>query len=129
MMENFDVVVVGFGVFGSVVVWQVFCKGVKVVVFEQYEFGYVCGVFYDIFCIVWIVYDVLEYVLFVKVVYKDWVELEKDVGVKLLMVIGGIVVFVNECGWMFGVKFMDYIVSLEVNDVFYEFFDVQEVKE
>jgi sarcosine oxidase len=128
-MENFDVAVVGLGAFGSAAAWQASRKGAKVVAFEQYEFGHVRGASHDTSRIVRTAYDAPEYVSLAKAAYKDWAELEKDAGVKLLTVTGGIVVLANERGWTSGVKLTDYTASLEANDVPYELLDAQEVKE
>src|SRR5687768_7245838 len=124
-MENFDVAVVGLGAFGSAAAWQASRKGAKVVAFEQYEFGHVRGASHDTSRIVRTAYDAPEYVSLAKAAYKDWAELEKDAGVKLLTVTGGIVVLANERGWTSGVKLTDYTASLEANDVPYELLDAQ----
>lgn len=126
-METFDVAVVGLGVFGSAAAWQAARKGAKVVAFEQYEFGHVRGASHDTSRIVRTAYDAPEYVALAKASYKDWAVLEKDAGVKLLTVTGGIVVLANDQTWTSGVKLTDYTASLDANNVPYELLDNKEV--
>ncbi|CAG9981272.1 unnamed protein product [Clonostachys byssicola] len=128
-MGTFDVAVVGLGAFGSAAAWQAARKGAKVVAFEQYEFGHVRGASHDTSRIVRTAYDAPQYVSLAKAAYKDWAELEKDAGVKLLTVTGGIVVLANERGWTSGVKLTDYTASLDANNVPYELLDAQQVKQ
>ncbi|CAH0057859.1 unnamed protein product [Clonostachys solani] len=127
-MEKFDVAIVGLGVFGSAAAWQAARKGAKVVAFEQYEFGHVRGASHDTSRIVRTAYDAPEYVSLAKAAYKDWAELEKDAGVKLLTVTGGIVVLPTDRAWTSGVKLTDYTASLDVNNVPYELLSAKEAR-
>lgn len=127
-MEKFDVAVVGLGAFGSATVWQAARKGVKVVGFEQFEFGHVHGASHDTSRIIRTSYDAPEYVALAKSAYRDWAELETSVGVKLLTVTGGIVVLPNDRSWSAGAKATDYTASLDANNVPYELLNAQEVK-
>ncbi|CCT67959.1 related to monomeric sarcosine oxidase [Fusarium fujikuroi IMI 58289] len=126
-MEKFDVAVVGLGALGSAAVWQVARKGAKVVGFEQFEFGHVRGASHDTSRIVRTAYDAPEYVSLAKAAYKDWAELEKDAGLKLLTVTGGIVVLANDRTWTSGFKVSDYTASLDANNVPYELLSAKEV--
>lgn len=127
-MEKFDVAVVGLGAFGSAAAWQAARKGAKVVAFEQFEFGHVRGASHDTSRIVRTAYDAPEYVSLAKAAYKDWAELEKSAGVKLLTVTGGIVILANDRSGSSGVKVTDYTASLDANDVPYELLSANEVK-
>lgn len=127
-MEKFDVAVVGLGVFGSAAAWQAAQKGAKVVAFEQFEFGHVRGASHDTSRIVRTAYDAPEYVSLAKAAYKDWAELEKSAGVKLLTVTGGIVVLANDRSWSSGVKATDYTASLDTNNVPYELLNAKEAR-
>ncbi|KAL6405911.1 sarcosine oxidase [Ilyonectria robusta] len=127
-MEKFDVAVVGLGAFGSAAAWQAARKGAKVVAFEQFEFGHVRGASHDTSRIVRTAYDAPEYVSLAKAAYKDWAELEKDAGVKLLTVTGGIVILANDRSGSSGVKVTDYTASLDANNVPYELLNAKEVK-
>lgn len=127
-MEKFDVAVVGLGAFGSATVWQAARKGAKVVGFEQFEFGHVHGASHDTSRIVRTAYDAPQYVALAKSAYKDWADLEKDAGVKLLTVTGGIVVLANDRSWSAGAKASDYTASLDANNVPYELLSAKEVK-
>ncbi|KAI1009465.1 hypothetical protein LB504_003006 [Fusarium proliferatum] len=126
-MEKFDVAVVGLGALGSAAVWQAARKGAKVVGFEQFEFGHVRGASHDTSRIVRTAYDAPEYVSLAKAAYKDWAELEKDAGLKLLTVTGGIVVLANDRTWTSGFKVSDYTASLDANNVPYELLSAKEV--
>lgn len=126
-MEKFDVAVVGLGALGSAAVWQAARKGAKVVGFEQFEFGHVRGASHDTSRIVRTAYDAPEYVSLAKAAYKDWADLEKDAGLKLLTVTGGIVVLANDRTWSSGVKVSDYTASLDANNVPYELLNATEV--
>ncbi|KAI6762623.1 hypothetical protein HG530_008603 [Fusarium avenaceum] len=126
-MEKFDVAVVGLGALGSAAAWQAARKGAKVVGFEQFEFGHVRGASHDTSRIVRTAYDAPEYVSLAKAAYKDWADLEKDAGLKLLTVTGGIVVLANDRTWSSGVKVSDYTASLDANNVPYELLNATEV--
>ncbi|KAH7204799.1 FAD dependent oxidoreductase [Fusarium oxysporum] len=126
-MEKFDVAVVGLGALGSAAAWQAARKGAKVVGFEQFEFGHVRGASHDTSRIVRTAYDAPEYVSLAKAAYKDWAELEKDAGLKLLTVTGGIVVLANDRTWTSGFKVSDYTASLDANNVPYELLGAKEV--
>lgn len=128
-MEKFDVAVVGLGALGSAAAWQAARKGAKVVGFEQFEFGHVRGASHDTSRIVRTAYDAPEYVSLAKAAYNDWAELEKDAGLKLLTVTGGIVVLANDRTWTSGFKVSDYTASLDANNVPYELLGANEVNE
>ncbi|EOO01299.1 putative sarcosine oxidase protein [Phaeoacremonium minimum UCRPA7] len=127
-MDRFDVAVVGLGAFGSATVWQAARKGVKVVGFEQFEFGHVHGASHDTSRIVRTSYDAPEYVALAKSAYKDWTELEKAVGMKLLTITGGIVVLANDRSCSASAKASNYTASLDANNVPYELLNAQQVK-
>lgn len=128
-MEKFDVAVVGLGALGSAAVWQAARKGAKVVGFEQFEFGHVHGASHDTSRIVRTAYDAPEYVALAKSAYKDWADLEKSTGIKLLTITGGIVVLANGRSWSAGAKATDYTASLDANNVPYELLSAKQVKE
>ncbi|KAF4444171.1 sarcosine oxidase [Fusarium austroafricanum] len=127
-MEKFDVAIVGLGAFGSAAAWQAAKKGAKVIAFEQFEFGHVRGASHDTSRIVRTAYDAPEYVSLAKAAYKDWAELEKDSGVDLLTVTGGIVAIANDRSWTSGIKVSNYTASLDANNVPYELLSAKEVK-
>ncbi|KAM0318272.1 hypothetical protein ACHAPQ_010760 [Fusarium lateritium] len=126
-MEKFDIAVVGLGALGSAAAWQAARKGAKVVGFEQFEFGHVRGASHDTSRIVRTAYDSPEYVSLAKAAYKDWADLEKDAGLELLTVTGGIVVLANDRTWSSGFKVSDYTASLDANNVPYELLGAKEV--
>ncbi|KAM0342877.1 hypothetical protein ACHAPU_009081 [Fusarium lateritium] len=105
-MEKFDIAVVGIGTLGSAAAWQAARKGAKVMGFKQFEFGHVRGASHDTSRIA---------------------DLEKDAGLKLLTVTGGIVMLANDRTWSAGFKVSDYTASLDVNNVPYELLGAKEV--
>ena len=123
-MEYFDVGVVGLGALGSAAAYQAAGKGVSVVGFEQFEFGHVHGASHDTSRIVRTSYDQAEYVALAKSAYKDWRELEKETGLDLLDITGG-VTFLSDNG---DVTLKDYSKALDVNEVPYEVLTPQQVK-
>ncbi|KAF5660104.1 sarcosine oxidase [Fusarium heterosporum] len=127
-MEKFDVAVVGLGALGSAAAWQAARKGAKVIGFEQFEFGHIRGASHDTSRIVRTAYDAPEYVALAKAAYKHWAELEKDSGVHLLTITGGIVALANDQAWTSGFKISDYTASLDANNVPYELLGPEEVK-
>ncbi|KAF3398365.1 Monomeric sarcosine oxidase [Penicillium rolfsii] len=125
-MDQFDVAVVGLGVLGSAAAYYAAKKGAKVIAFEQFEFGHVHGASHDTSRIVRTSNFTPEYVALAKSAYKDWAELEKAAGQKLLTITGGVVFFPEEPNSPALVS--DFTKSLDTNDVPYELLDSQEVK-
>ncbi|KIX00092.1 uncharacterized protein Z518_10229 [Rhinocladiella mackenziei CBS 650.93] len=122
-MEHFDVAIVGLGALGSAAAYQAARKGAKVVAFEQFELGHVHGSSHDTSRIVRTSYGSPEYVALAKAAYKDWADLEKAAGLKLLTVTGG-VTFLNKDG---PTPASDYARSLDANNIPYELLDAAEV--
>ncbi|KAE8368123.1 FAD dependent oxidoreductase [Aspergillus caelatus] len=122
-MDQFDVAVVGLGALGSAAAFHSSLKRVKVIGFEQYEFGHVRGASHDTSRIVRTSYGESEYVALAKSAYKDWAQLEAKSGQKMLTQTGG-VIFFPEGGAM---NASDFANSLTENDLPYELLDAQEV--
>lgn len=122
-MDSYDVAVVGLGALGSAAAYYSALKGAKVVGLEQYELGHVHGASHDTSRIVRTSYGSPEYVALARAAYKDWADLEKRTGQKLLTVTGG-VVFFPENGPNHA---SDFTESLDINGVPYELLDAQEV--
>lgn len=125
-MDHFDVAVVGLGVLGSGAAYYAAKKGAKVIAFEQFEFGHVHGASHDTSRIVRTSNFTSELVALAKSAYKDWAELEKAAGQKLLTITGGVVFFPGDPNAP--ALASDFTKSLDTNDVPYELLDSQEVK-
>ncbi|KAJ5682889.1 FAD dependent oxidoreductase [Penicillium macrosclerotiorum] len=125
-MEQYDVAVVGLGVLGSGAAYYAARKGAKVIAFEQFEFGHVHGASHDTSRIVRTSNFTPEYVRLAKSAYKDWAELERITGQKLLTTTGGVIFFPEEQGAP--VQATDFTTSLDASEVPYELLSPQEVK-
>ncbi|KAJ5116562.1 FAD dependent oxidoreductase [Penicillium angulare] len=123
-MESFDIAIVGLGVLGSAAAYQASLKGAKVLGLEQFEFGHVKGASHDTSRIVRKANSEPEYVSLVKSAYKDWAELEKLTGQKLLTNTGGLTFLPKDAP----IPADNYIKSLKANDVPHEVLSSQEVK-
>ncbi|KAL5599863.1 hypothetical protein FOVSG1_007675 [Fusarium oxysporum f. sp. vasinfectum] len=115
-MEQYDVAVVGLGALGSAAAYQASIKGAKVVGFEQFELGHVRGASHDTSRIVRTSYGAPEFVALARSAYKDWAELERRSGMKMLTITGG-VVFLPQKG---PTPSSDFTTSLDANGVPYE---------
>ncbi|OQD68815.1 hypothetical protein PENDEC_c030G03673 [Penicillium decumbens] len=123
-MDQFDVAVVGLGVLGSGAAYYAAKKGAKVIAFEQFELGHVRGASHDTSRIVRTSNFAPEYVALAKSAYKDWAELERESGYKILTVTGGVVFFAPDSP----TPATDFTKSLDLHNVPYELLDSQEVK-
>jgi len=123
-MSTFDVAVIGLGALGSAAAYHAAGKGAKVIAFEQFELGHVRGASHDTSRIVRTAYNTPEYVNLAKRAYKDWAELERVAGIKLLNVTGGLMFFAKD-GPMPVTKYED---SLTANNVPFESLTAQDVK-
>lgn len=123
-MEHFDVAVVGLGVLGSAATYQAALKGAKVLGLEQFEFGHVHGASHDTSRIVRKSNSDPEYVALVKSAYKDWAELEKLTGQKLLTTTGGLFFLPKDAPY----PIENYTKSLTANEVPHEHLKASEVK-
>lgn len=123
-MDQYDVAVVGLGVLGSGAAYYAAKKGAKVIAFEQFELGHVRGASHDTSRIVRTSNFAPEYVALAKSAYKDWAELERDSGYKMLTVTGGVVFFAPDSP----TPASDFTKSLDSQNVPYELLDSQEVK-
>ncbi|KAF5539243.1 sarcosine oxidase [Fusarium napiforme] len=90
-MEQCDVAVVGLGALGSAAAYHASIKGARVVGFEQFELGHVHGASHDTSRIVRTSYGSPEFVALARSAYKDWAELERRSGMKMLTITGGVV--------------------------------------
>jgi sarcosine oxidase len=90
-MESFDVAVVGMGALGSAAAYHLARRGAKVVVLEQYELGHVRGASHDTSRIVRTSYGSSAYVRLAQSAYRDWADLERESGERLLTITGGVV--------------------------------------
>ena len=111
-MESFEVAVVGMGAIGSATAYHLARRGAKVVAFEQYELGHVRGASHDTSRIVRTSYGSTAYVRLAQSAYRDWADLERESGERLLTITGGVIlipidgpysatdftVALNECG-------------------------------
>ena len=122
-MTDFDVAVVGLGALGSGAAFYAAKKGAKVIAFEQFELGHVRGASHDTSRIVRTSYGAPEYVALAKSAYRDWAEVEKAAGLKLLTITGGLV-FTEHDG---PVAAKDFTSSLDANNVPYELLGASEV--
>lgn len=117
--------VVGLGVIGSGAAYQSAIKGAKVIGFEQFEFGHVRGASHDTSRIVRTSYGSPEFVALARSAYKDWAELEKRSGIRLLDITGG-VVLIPRGG---PTKISEFTESLAANGVPFEVYDRQQIHE
>lgn len=123
-MEQFDVAVVGLGVIGSAAAWQASMKGSRVIALEQFEFGHVQGASHDTSRIVRTSYDDATYVALGKSAYKDWAELERAAGMKLLEITGGLIFLPRGGDRTVG----QYVESLEQHQIPCEHLSAAQVK-
>jgi len=123
-MEHFDVAVVGLGVLGSAASYHAALKGAKVLGLEQFEFGHVHGASHDTSRIVRKSNSESEYVKLVKSAYKDWAELERLSGQKLLTTTGGLFFLPKDAP----IPASNYTQALSANNVPHELLDSKEVK-
>ncbi|KAK5080127.1 hypothetical protein LTR05_008786 [Lithohypha guttulata] len=121
--EHFDVAVVGLGCLGSAAAYHAARKGARVIAFEQFELGHVRGASHDTSRIVRTSYDTPDYVALAKAAYKDWADLEKAAGVKLVTMTGGLTFITKDSG----VSAHNYASSLKANNIPYELLDISEV--
>jgi monomeric sarcosine oxidase len=124
-MERYDVAVVGLGALGSAALYHAALKGAKVIGFEQFELGHVHGASHDTSRIVRTSYDKPEYVNLAKAAYKDWADLEKAAGFKLLHTTGGLT-FLEKNGPTLADR---YTSSLDANNIPYELLDAKQLRE
>ncbi|MFC7619471.1 N-methyl-L-tryptophan oxidase [Microlunatus sp. GCM10028923] len=122
-MEQFEVAVVGLGALGSAAAYQLARRGVKVVGFEQYELGHVRGASHDTSRIVRTSYGAERYVRLAQSAYRDWADLERATGERLLTVTGG-VIFAPRSG---PYDAADFATSLAAADVPYQLLEPAEV--
>ncbi|KAE8141870.1 FAD dependent oxidoreductase [Aspergillus pseudotamarii] len=123
-MEQYDVAVVGLGVLGSAAAYQAAQKGKKVIAFEQFEFGHVHGASHDTSRIVRTSNALPEYVKLAQSAYKDWAELEKATGQKLLTITGGLVFVPRDNAS----PFESLIKTLDITNLPHEILNATEVK-
>ncbi|KAK8150073.1 hypothetical protein G3M48_004277 [Beauveria asiatica] len=123
MSTEYDVAVVGLGVLGSAAAYHAARRGVKVIGFEQFEFGHVRGASHDTSRILRTSYEAPQYVALAKSAYKDWAVLEEAAGQKLTNITGGLV-FLPQGGPLSAESFAT---SLEQNDIPYELLTSEEV--
>jgi sarcosine oxidase len=90
-MESYDVAVVGLGALGSAAAYHLTRKGVSVVAFEQFELGHVRGASHDTSRIVRTSYGAERYVRLAQSAYRDWADLEKVLGERLITTTGGVI--------------------------------------
>ncbi|MGO3135532.1 MAG: N-methyl-L-tryptophan oxidase [Agrococcus casei] len=90
-MQEFDVAVVGMGALGSATAYHLARKGASVVAFEQFELGHVRGASHDTSRIVRTSYGAPQYVRLAQSAYRDWADLERETGERLLTITGGVV--------------------------------------
>lgn len=90
-MESFEVAVVGMGAAGSAAAYHLARRGAQVVAFEQYELGHVRGASHDTSRIVRTSYGASQYVRLAQSAYRDWADLERESGERLLTITGGVI--------------------------------------
>lgn len=90
-MESFEVAVVGMGALGSAATYHLARRGAKVVALEQYELGHVRGASHDTSRIVRTSYGSSAYVRLAQSAYRDWADLERESGERLLTITGGVI--------------------------------------
>lgn len=90
-MEEFDVAVVGMGALGSAAAYHAARLGARVVAFEQFELGHSRGASHDTSRIVRTSYGAPQYVRLAQAAYRDWADLERETGERLLTITGGLV--------------------------------------
>ncbi|RJE21840.1 FAD dependent oxidoreductase [Aspergillus sclerotialis] len=121
-MDQYDVAVIGLGVLGSAAAYYSALKSKKVIAFEQFELGHVHGSSHDTSRIVRTSNPIPEYVRLAKSAYKDWAELEKAAGQKLLTITGGVVFLPKDENS----QFRDLAQTLDAENVPYELLNADE---
>lgn len=91
MPESFDVIVAGLGAMGSATAYHLARRGARVLGLEQFASGHTLGSSHgDSRIIRELYYEHPLYVPLVQRAYELWEELEKEAGVDLLRVTGGV---------------------------------------
>lgn len=125
-MDTFDVAVVGLGALGSAAAYHAALRGVKVIGFEQYEFGHVRGASHDTSRIFRTSNPLPEQVALARSALKDWRKLEAQCGQDLLTITGGLVFFprgqISQ-----GQTLDDFVESLKAEKMPYELLSAEEV--
>ncbi|CAG8125279.1 unnamed protein product [Penicillium salamii] len=125
-MERFDVAVIGLGALGSAAAYQAAAKGAKTLGLEQFELGHVRGASSDTSRIIRTSYGSPQYVALAQAAYKDWDELQKNAGVQLVQITGG-VVLLPRGGQASSAS--EFTASLDACGVKYELLSSKEVNE
>lgn len=122
-MEWFEVAVVGMGAMGSASAYHLARRGTRVVAFEQYELGHVRGASHDTSRIVRTSYGDANYVRLAQSAYRDWADLERESGERLLTVTGGVILIPVDGPYAAG----DFAAALKECGVAYELLAPDEV--
>lgn len=124
-MTEYDVAVVGLGVLGSAAAYYAARTGKRIIAFEQFELGHVRGASHDTSRIVRTSNSIPEYVRLAKSAYKDWAELERITGQKLLTITGGVVFLPQDEK----TPFENLTKTLDAEDIPYELLNANEANE
>lgn len=125
-MVTFDVAVVGLGALGSAAAYHAAARGVKVIGFEQFEFGHVRGASHDTSRIFRTSNPLPEQVALARSALEDWRKLEAQCGQELLTITGGLVFFPRDQA-SDGQGLNDFVKSLKAEDMPYELLSSQDV--
>jgi sarcosine oxidase len=122
--QTYDLVVVGLGALGSATAWHASRRGLSVLGIEQFELGHDRGASHDTSRILRHSYHTPEYVDLTFEAYQDWSDLERDSGLSLVTVTGGVDLFPVEAA----IPMDDYTSSMDARQVAYEVLDRAELR-
>lgn len=90
MAQEYDVIVLGLGAFGSGAAYWLAKRGARVLGVEQFEFGHARGSSHDWSRIIRLSYFTPAYVRLAREAYAAWESLEADAGERVVFKTGGL---------------------------------------
>jgi sarcosine oxidase len=122
-MERADFVVVGLGALGSAACMEIARRGHRVVGVDRFALGHHRGASHDTSRILRHSYHTPAYVRLTQQAYADWARLERDTGLPLVTVVGGLDLFPPQPA----INPVDYLESLDDVGIEHELLDPHEV--
>jgi sarcosine oxidase len=90
VMDKVDVLVVGAGIMGAAVTWQLSRRGLRVALLEQYDLDHTRGSSHGASRIFRLAYEEPDYVRLAQTALSGWTELERLAGCELLLRTGAV---------------------------------------
>jgi sarcosine oxidase len=124
MTERFEYVVIGLGALGSATCQALARRGHQVLGLERHQLGHDRGASHDTSRILRHSYHTPGYVRLTKDAYRDWAELERLTGQRLVTVVGGLDLFPPEPA----IPMSDYTSSMQAEGVPFDVLDAAAVQ-